>query len=199
LPQIGRRRLLVALVLLVLVFILALPAIARGLGTWLVETAEAAPADAALVLAGDFRCNRVLRAGELVRAGFVRAALVSSPGEIYGVPEGELAVACAVRRGHSRDWFEVARIRAMSTVEEAEQLAPLLACRGVRQLLIVTSESHTRRAGRVFRARLGPDVAVRMIGVPDPYFRADSWWKHHEGREIVFIEWSKTVATALGL
>jgi hypothetical protein len=38
-----------------------------------------------------------------------------------------------------------------------------------------------------------------MVGVADPFFQIDSWWKHHEGREIVFLEWTKTVVTAVGL
>jgi uncharacterized SAM-binding protein YcdF (DUF218 family) len=102
-------------------------------------------------------------------------------------------------RGQPREWFEIAYIEAASTTEEAEQLAPRLRDRGVRSLLLVTSESHTRRAGRAFRSRLGSEIAVTVVGVPDPYFRVDGWWTHHEGREIVFIEWAKTLATAVGL
>ena len=187
------------MVVLLLAFPIVLPALARGLGSYLVDVQRPTRADAALVLAGDFRCNRVVRAGELVREGFVPKALVSSPGTIYGVPEGELSVGCAVLRGQPRERFEIVHSRALSTVEEADQLAPVLAQRQVRSLLIVTSDSHTRRAGGIFRARLGPGVAVRVIGVADPFFSPDSWWKHHEGREIVVVEWIKTIATALGL
>jgi uncharacterized SAM-binding protein YcdF (DUF218 family) len=193
------RRLLLALLVLAVLLALSLPVIARNLGAYLVDAQPAERADAILVLAGDQRCNRVVRGGELVRDGFAPRALVSSPHALYGVPEGELAVNCAVMRGQSRDRYEIVKIEGESTLEEAERFAPLLRGRGIRKLLIVTSESHTRRAGSVFRARLGPDVTVRMVGVPDPYFRVDSWWKHHEGREIVFFEWTKTVATALGL
>jgi uncharacterized SAM-binding protein YcdF (DUF218 family) len=193
------RRLLLAIVLLLTVTVLALPAIGRGLASFLVDTQTPARADAVLVLAGDYRCGRIVRAGELVRDGFAPKALVSSPMNIFGVPEGDLAVTCAVMRGQSRDWFEPIYIEAASTIEEAEQLAPRLTSRGLRTLLIVTNDSHTRRAGQAFRARLGSDLNVRMIGVSDPYFKVDSWWTHHEGREIVFIEWAKTVATVLGL
>jgi uncharacterized SAM-binding protein YcdF (DUF218 family) len=199
LPLTRTRRLLLALLVLLAGFLLALPAVARGLGSYLIDVQAPARADAALVLAGDFRCGRVLRAGELVRDGFAPRALVSSPNTIYGRPEGELGVGCALLHGQPEKFFEVVHIKALSTVEEADQLAPVLARRGIRTLLIVTNESHTRRAGRIFRGRLGPDVAVRMIGVADPFFSPDSWWKHHEGREIVFFEWTKTVATALGL
>jgi uncharacterized SAM-binding protein YcdF (DUF218 family) len=199
LPLTRTRGLLLALLVLVILLAVSLPAVARTLGAYLVDAQPPERADAILVLAGDMRCNRIVRAGELVRDGFAARALVSSPHALYGVPEGELAVNCAVMRGQSREWFEIVKIEGESTVEEANQFAPVLRGRGIRTLLIVTNESHTRRAGSVFRSRLGSDVTVRMIGVPDPYFRVDSWWKHHEGREIVFFEWTKTVVTALGL
>lgn len=178
---------------------LALPAVGRGVASYLVDVQEPRRADAILVLAGDFRCRRILRAGELVGDGFAARALVSSPHALYGVAEGELAVNCAALNGQSRHWFEVVRIVAESTVEEAEQLAPLLRARAIRRLLIVTSDSHTRRAGSVFRSRLGAAIDVRMIGVSDPLFRVNSWWENHEGREIVFLEWAKMIATAVGL
>jgi uncharacterized SAM-binding protein YcdF (DUF218 family) len=199
LPLTRTRRLLLALVALLLLLLLALPAVARGMAAYLVSKQDPARSDAILVLAGDVKCNRVLRAGELVRDGFAPRALVSSPHELYGVQEGELAVNCAVSRGQSRAWFEIVKVKAESTVAEAEQFAPLLSSRGIRTLLIVTNDSHTRRAGSAFRSRLGAAIDVRMVGVSDPFFNVDAWWKHHEGREIVFFEWVKTVVTAVGL
>jgi hypothetical protein len=40
---------------------------------------------------------------------------------------------------------------------------------------------------------------MRTVTAPDEYFHPDSWWRSREGQKTVFFEWSKTVATALGI
>ena len=58
-----------------------------------------------MVLAGDFYGHRIVKAGELVRAGYVPAGLVSGPAGIYGMHECDLAIAFIVRQGYPADWF----------------------------------------------------------------------------------------------
>ena len=79
------------------------------------------------------------------------------------------------------------------------EFRPLLLKRGIRRILIVTSNYHTARAGRIFRRRLGKDVEVRMLAASDLYFDADRWWHSREGQKTVFYEWSKTLTGAIGL
>ena len=71
--------------------------------------------------------------------------------------------------------------------------------RGVRKLLLVTSNFHTARAFDLFRRELGPRVEVRAIAAPDRYFTPDGWWKNREGRKTMFFELSKTLAEKVGL
>jgi hypothetical protein len=40
---------------------------------------------------------------------------------------------------------------------------------------------------------------MRTVAAPGEYFHPDSWWRNREGQKTVFFEWSKTVATALGI
>ena len=40
---------------------------------------------------------------------------------------------------------------------------------------------------------------MRVIAAPDEFFRADSWWHNREGRKTIYMEWSKTVASFLGM
>jgi uncharacterized SAM-binding protein YcdF (DUF218 family) len=89
-------------------------------------------------------------------------------------------------------------MRAKSTQEEAERVIPELRRLGARSFLLVTSEYHTRRAEKIFR-KLAPEIEMRVIAAPDEYFRPDSWWRNREGRKIVYIEWSKTVASWFGI
>ena len=170
-----------------------------AVGNYLVETRPPEKADAVLVLAGDFRGVRVLRAAELVQGGFASIALVSGPAEIYGVNEATLAIRYANTRGMPPNYFEAVPIRAFSTLEEAHAFAPELRKRNIRKLLLVTSNYHTHRAANIFRAVLGKDIAIHSVAASDPYFGPESWWHNREGQKIVFYEYSKTIAGWLGM
>ena len=85
-----------------------------------------------------------------------------------------------------------------STADEASHLIPELRRRGVHSFLLVTSDYHTGRAGRIFRSHLG-DLHMRIVGAPAPPFAPDSWWHTRTGRKIWLMEWLKTVSSALGL
>lgn len=171
----------------------------HGLGDYLVETSPAVHADAALVLAGEIRGYRLMRAADLVRDGYVPKVLVSGPMSWYGVNEADLAIQFAIRKGYPREWFEPVYIRALSTLEEARALIPEIEKRGVRKLLIVTSDYHTRRAGRIYRMNSPSSLEFRFIAAPDPYFSPNGWWHTREGQKIWFFETSKTVAGWAGL
>ncbi len=169
-----------------------------GLGRLLVRGQGPARADVAVVLAGDYYGNRILRAAELVRQGYVPAVLVSGPHMLYGHYECDLAIPFAVQHGYPAAWFLRAPNEAHSTREEAAAILPDLRRRGAHRILIVTSDYHTARAARIYRAA-APDLEFRMVAASDPYFRADGWWRNREGQKVFFMEWSKTVANALGL
>ena len=66
----------------------------------------AAHADIAVVLAGDYYGNRVLRAAELVKQGYVPNVLVSGPHMLYGFYECDLEIPFAVQRGYPESWFQ---------------------------------------------------------------------------------------------
>jgi hypothetical protein len=38
-----------------------------------------------------------------------------------------------------------------------------------------------------------------VIAAPDEHFRPDSWWRDREAQKIFYLEWSKTVASLLGM
>lgn len=170
----------------------------RALGNSLVRVDEPVHADAAVVLAGDGYGYRVLRAAELARQGFTPKVVVSGPYGMYGLYECDLAIDFAVRKGYSRDWFLRAPHGALSTVEEADVLVKGLRRMGVRRYLLVTSNYHTARAGRIFRSRT-PEMDVRVVAAPDKYFDPDHWWTDREGRKRFLMEFQKTVASFAGM
>ena len=168
------------------------------LGAYLIHADQPARADYAVVLAGDFYGHRVEAGGDLVRQGFVRKALVSGPRGCYGMAESDLAVNFAVNKGYPADYFIKFPNNATSTRDEARLLVPELRRLGARSFLLVTTDYHTRRAGRYFRQEAG-GLDMRVIAAPDEFFRWDSWWHNREAQKTVYIEWSKTLASLFGM
>lgn len=168
------------------------------LGKALVHDDGPARADLAVVLAGDYSGRRILRAAELVRQGYVPAVLVSGPHMVYGLYECDLEIPFAVKHGYPESWFIRAPNEALSTREEAASILPDLRRRGVHRFLLVTSDYHSARAGRIYRAA-GREFEMRLVTATDQYFQPEGWWRNREGQKIFFIEWSKTVANFLGM
>jgi len=169
-----------------------------ALGRQLVRDDGPAHADIAVVLAGDYYGNRILRAAELVKQGYVPNVLVSGPHLLYGFYECDLEIPFAVKRGYPESWFIREPNEALSTRDEAAAILADLRRRGVHRFLLVTSDFHTARAARIYRAA-APDLDMRVVAAPDRYFRADGWWHNREGRKIFVVEWMKTVANAFGI
>ena len=169
-----------------------------ALGRMLVDDQGPAHAEIAVVLAGDYYGNRIVRAAELVKQGYVPRALISGPQTVYGQYECDLAIPFAVRQGYPADWFLRSPNSALSTRAEAAAILADLRRRGVHRFLLVTSDYHTARAARIYRAA-APDLGFRVVAAPDRYFRPDTWWHNREGQKIFLIEWMKTVANALGM
>jgi len=168
-----------------------------ALGRQLVLSQAPFKADIAVVLAGDGFGHRVLKGAEMVRQGYAPRVLVSGPEGLYDLNEAELAIPFAVKRGHPEDWFIPLPNQARSTREEAAVIAARLRSLGVKRVLLVTSDYHTRRAARLFRAA-APEIEFRVIAAPDEFFRADGWWHTREGQKIFILEWTKTIAAWFG-
>jgi uncharacterized SAM-binding protein YcdF (DUF218 family) len=160
-----------------------------------------AKADVAVVLAGDWNGYRIDKAAALVRDGYVPYVLVSGP-MVFDTHESDLAIARAVHRGSPAEWFVSLPHDAHSTREEGGVILAELRRRGIQRFLLVTSDYHTGRAGRIFRAlerASGGGPEMRVVAAPDRYFHPESWWRQRQAQKTVLEEWLKTFATALGM
>ncbi len=174
------------------------PVLLRAAGHYLESSSPPVAADAIVVLAGDFYGQRILKACALVRQGFAPVALVSGPSGNYGYHESELAIPFAVRNGCAPEWFAAVPNDCKSTRDEARVFAAELRRRNARRYLLVTSNYHTRRAGRLFRSAV-PDLTVTVVAAPDVEFNPDTWWHSREARKIFVFEWMKTVTEWFGV
>jgi uncharacterized SAM-binding protein YcdF (DUF218 family) len=197
-----RPAVLVVALLLVLatgLLVLTAPWWLSAAGRALIQSDPPEPAQAILVLAGDQKGERIMKACELGAAGLAPLILVSGPGEIYGRNEADLAIEFAVKHNCPSSLLEPVVIRAFSTEDEAREFQRELRARNITRLLILTSNYHSARSGRIFRRRLGNAVNVRMFAAPDSLFDPDRWWHSREGQKTMFYEWSKTISGAIGL
>jgi len=171
-------------------------------GTALVEDDGPAKAEIGVVLGGDYGGNRIERAAELIRAGYIPLALISGPPSLYGFHENDLAIPYIVRQGYPVAWFQGLPHNALSTQAEARVVLEELRRRKISSFLLITSDFHSRRAARTFRyvgRSMGYLPSMRVVVSPDRLYRIDRWWQEREGQKAVFLEWTKTLAFAVGL
>jgi uncharacterized SAM-binding protein YcdF (DUF218 family) len=169
-----------------------------SMGAVLTRAEPPQKADIAVVLAGDLRGNRMLTAARLCQEGYVAKVLVSGPDGFYDAFESDMAIAYAVKHGYPADEFIGFDHWGSSTLAEARAVIPELRRRGVHNYLLVTSEYHTARAGRIFR-REGRDLEEHTVAAPDPYWEHGYWWRNREGRKLWLYESLKTAGDYLGI
>jgi len=193
----GRRRLLWAgLILIALAF--AVPMGLNALGTALIADDPLHPADAILVLAGESREGaRVTHAVNLYKRGLAPLLVLS------GTPMGFRTHEADVTQRHA-EYLGVptARILAVkhdseSTREEAGVIVSVLQRKGLKEVILVTSNYHTGRAKRIFQKMAGP-AGPRFLAssVDDGYFHPDGWWMHRKDAKTFVYEAIKTVWSA---
>ena len=151
-PRYFRLKLLAACLVLAAAAILSRSLWLPLLGYALIHDDGPAKADIAVVLAGDTVGHRIEKAAELIRQGYVPAALISGPPGFYGLHECDFEIAYAVRQGFPAQWFIPLPNSALSTREEAQVVLAELRRRNVRSFHLISSDFHTARARRIYQA-----------------------------------------------
>jgi uncharacterized SAM-binding protein YcdF (DUF218 family) len=160
---------------------------------FLIRTDPIDSADLIVVLAGDGSGRRVAEGLRLLQADVAPRMLVNGSYSLYEARECDLGRAYAVARGGDPEAIEAFCMDADSTLDESRILDLELRSRHVQHAIIVTSDFHTARAGRIFRKSTSGDVRYSFAASPTPGFDPNSWWRSRPGREIVVIEWIKTI------
>ena len=149
---------------------------------------QARESDVILVLAGETD-HRPARALELLTQGYAPRLIldVEAQSKMYQWSEADLAQKYAegLERAQS---ITICRIDGLSTKEEAISAARCLRQVGGKNVLVVTSDYHTRRALSSFKREV-PDRNFSVAAAFDAREFGVKWWQHREWAKVNFYEW----------
>ncbi len=197
----GLRRLLTAVVLVLVVWLLLAWVAARAL----IVKADLPSADALVVLSGSSSyMERTQRAAELFKQGRAPLVLVTDDHTRGGWSTAlqtnpyfvDRAIDELTSRGVPLEQIRIAQGVADSTHSEAVIVKDHAAAQGLRSVLIVTSGYHSRRALRTFRRTFdGTGVAIGLDPVTNgPQTpSAAFWWLRPSGWRDVAGEYAKLI------
>ncbi len=193
----GRRLLGAGLILVALAF--AVPLGLDALGAALIADDPLHPADAILVLGGESReGDRVRHAVKLFKRGLAPLLVLS------GTPMGFRTHEAVVMRRHAEflgvpsNRILIVKQNGDSTKEEADVVVPILKRRGLKDVILVTSNYHTARAKRIFERAAGPYGPYFLASpVNDGLFEPEGWWRHRRYAKTFVYEAIKTVWSAI--
>jgi len=173
-------------------------ALLEGAGAFLNAGQSPAKADAALVLAGGLGGDRILKAAELKRQGYVPVVYVSGPLLLYENSECAISIPFAVQHGYLASDFRCIPNMEYNTLDEARVCCAALERAGVKKFLLVTTAYHSRRAAGIYR-RVCPKLSFIPVSSEDPMFHNRRWWTAREGQKDVFLEYTKLLTAHFGL
>ncbi len=168
------------------------------LGAYLVNVQEPQKADLIVVLGGDTSGSRAMKGCELLKNGLADRLWLSGSMEVFGKTESTLAAEFLTSQGCTADKVTPLKNRVDSTRDEAIAIGKMMREQGIRKYLLVTSNFHTRRSGKVFR-EMSPEIEAMVVSANNSDFPVDQWWKFRHSRRTAFYEWLKTISYWIGL
>ena len=169
-----------------------------SVGSYLVEVQEPQKADLIVVLGGDTSGSRAMKGCELLKSGFADRLWLSGSMEVFGKTESTLAAEFLTSQGCTVDKVTPLQNRVDSTRDESIVIGKLMREQGIRKYLLVTSNYHTRRSGKVFR-EMSPELEAVVVSADNSDFPVGQWWKFRHSRRTAFYEWLKTISYWIGL
>jgi uncharacterized SAM-binding protein YcdF (DUF218 family) len=156
--------------------------------------------DAIILLSDDnFYADRATRAAELYRQNLAATVVASGIRLRPYAGISELMTHDLIERGVPKERIVPFPQDADDTREEAEALKTLVAQKGWKSVIIVTSNYHTRRARYIFRKVFPSDVKIAMASARDADFDPSNWYQHrravkrfqHEVLGLLVAHWER--------
>jgi len=155
----------------------------------IINPSSISKADVAIVLSGGAG-DRVKKGVKLLEENKVRRLLMTG-GPRFNTSDAELMKNYAISLGVPEDKISVEE-RSRSTYENAVNTKPIIKKWGVKSVIIVTSDYHTRRSDLTFNHVFGDEIAIQTVG-GNQLIAPSRWTRDHEMSEKVLQEWGKIV------
>lgn len=165
-------------------------------GQYLVLKDTLVKSDAILVLSGeDADGVRTRMAVELYKQGWANKVVLSGARDAFSHYESDFMGPIALASGVPKKDLLILNHRAKSTFEEATAVVPEMERDGIRSIILVSSNFHTRRAKRYFQQVCGDRIRVIAYPSENEYFSPSTWWLTREGRKVFLLESLKEVTS----
>ena len=175
-------------VLVFLVYLVRHPLMRMAAGFWVVDETPVS-ADAIVMLSDDnYNGDRATRAAELFKAGWAPRIVASGRYLRPYAGIAELEQHDLTDRGVPPNAIVPLAHRAENTREEAVAIGQLMASRGWKRIILVTSNYHTRRARYVFERTLPTGTVLRAVAARDSEFDPETWWTTRLGVKLFATE-----------
>lgn len=153
---------------------------------------DLAPADVIVVLAGETN-QRPSRALQLLSQNYAPRVQLDVPANDVAYDRSMIDIAKEyVQKLPQAQSITICPIIGLSTKAESHDVARCLDHSGVRRILVVTSDYHTRRARSIFQHELR-DYQVFIAPAHDAQQFGTSWWQHRQWAKTNFDEWVRLV------
>jgi uncharacterized SAM-binding protein YcdF (DUF218 family) len=172
------------LVLCALVYFARHPIMRFMAESWVIDE-PAAHADAIVVLGDDnFYGDRATHGAELFRQGV--APIVVASGRRLRPDAGlaELIQHNLVERGVPKEAVLPFNQDSDNTIDEAQGIAKLAADQHWKNIVVVTSNYHTRRTRYIYQKILPPGIAVSVASARDGEFDPERWWEKRKSVKV---------------
>jgi hypothetical protein len=183
--------------LLFLLFLIALLAgvyfarhpLLRLAGSFWVVDESPDNSDAIVVLGDDnYNGDRAARAAELFKSGLAPHVVASGRYLRPYASVAELEQHDLTDRGVPAGAIVKLAQHAANTREEAVAISQLLAARGWRRVILVTSDYHTRRSRYICERIFPAGTILRVVAARDSEYDPEQWWQTRGGIKIFVHE-----------
>jgi uncharacterized SAM-binding protein YcdF (DUF218 family) len=145
--------------------------------------------DAILILSDDnFYADRATRAAELFRQKLAPVVVASGIRLRPNAGISELMTHDLIERGVPRENILPFPQDADNTKEEAQFLRKLVQEKNWKNVIVVTSNYHTRRARYIFGKIFANSVTIRMAAARDADYDPEHWWEQRKSVKRYFHE-----------
>jgi uncharacterized SAM-binding protein YcdF (DUF218 family) len=185
------KRLLTALIVVAVLVVAGGFGALYGVGYYLSPQDPLIKSDAVIAISGGETNSRAQAAINLYQAGWAPTIIFSGAAEDPNSPSNALAMKrLAIEKGiPAKD--VLLEEKSVNTAENAAAVTKLLQQRHARQVILVTSPYHQRRASLLFKQAVGDDIKIINHSTTDERWRRSAWWKNPYSLSLTISELQK--------